>query len=80
VTLIGVTAIDCSNRTSALLKDLRPGEYQFLGIINPYIESLQKSLIVTYIGKISNIKPYVPLLDLSENISWLSLAVHFRCD
>ena len=58
---------DCWNRTSALLKDLRPSEYQFLGIINPYI-NLLKSLIVNYIRKINNIKPNVPLLDLNVNI------------
>jgi hypothetical protein len=67
VTLIGVTAIDCSNRTSALLKDLRPGEYQFLGIINPYINFL-KSFIVYNFRKINSITSYVPRLDLNVNI------------
>ena len=56
---------------------LRLGEHQFLWIINPYI-NLLKSLIVNYIRKISNIKPYVPLLDLSVIIDWLSLQVLFR--
>jgi hypothetical protein len=52
---------------------IQVSDYRLLGASAP-----QKSLIVNYIGKISNIKPYVPLLDLNVNIGWLSLPVRFR--
>ena len=42
---------DCSNRTSALSKDLIFGEYHFFAIINPYINLLKGNQLFTILGK-----------------------------